>query len=594
MGGPLVTRSTARLSAEDYVVFTALLAVSTFIGLFFAWIDSRKKQPKDSDSMEEDYLVGGRSMSALPVALSLTASFMSSITVISTPAEIYYYGTMFLWFCVSYLLVAVIVSHVYMPFFYRHGYTSSYKYVEERFGALLKLMLCVIYTLNTIIYAGIVIYAPALAIEKVCGVDMDIAIGIMGTVCCIYTSLGGIKAVIWTDVVQYLSMYAGFCAIIYKGLVDLGPAQIFSVAQEHGRLRLDDFSLDPRTRHSVFACVLGGTFGLWLGLYGVNQSNVQRYVSCKSESEARKAVWLNSLALIVINATAAMSGLIMFAYYVDCDPLEAGFISAKDQLAPYLVLDKLGIYRGLPGLYLASACSGTLSTVSSGINAVCAILIDDLKLSLPLVRRHSYFFSRLIVFLSGIGAVLAAFVAKTMTGTVLQAAMSVNGIVAGPVLGLFTVGMFCPWVGEISVLLAFVASISSSVVMYIFNSPTPQFQKLLNVSTEMCSNATQATSMPPAGDVEPGSFEISYIYLSTSGLILTLVLSNVASLVCPPPTQNQRRPVLYSRLIWHISFFSKHWSEEAVDDNNLDAHNKCDKIALIEANCLESSVPSGD
>ena len=110
----------------------------------------------------------------------------------------------------------------------------------------------------------------------------------------------------------------------------------------------------------------------------------------------------------------------------------------------------------------------------------------------------------------------------------------------------------------------------------------------------MCLNATQATSMPPVADVEPGSFEISYIYLSTSGLILTLVLSNVASLVCPPPTQNQRRPVLYSRLIWHISFFSKHWSEEAVDDSDLDAHNKCDKIALIESNCVESSVPSGD
>ena len=325
----------------------------------------------------------------------------------------------------------------------------------------------------------LVIYAPALAIEKVCGVDMDIAIGIMGVVCCIYTSLGGIKAVIWTDVVQYISMYAGFVAIIYKGLVDLGPSKIFNVTKAHDRLIFNDFDLDPRTRHSAFSCVIGGTFGLWLGLYGVNQSNVQRYVSCKSESEARKAVWLNSAALIVINVTAALVGLIMFTYYVECDPLAAGFISAKDQLVPYLVMDKLSIYNGIPGLYLASACSGTLSTVSSGINAVCAILIDDLKDSFGIVKRNSYVSSRVIVFISGIGAIISAYVAKSLTGTVLQAAMSVNGIVAGPVLGLFTVGMFCPWVGSRPAIISFLLGIITASMMYIFNNPTEEFTNKL-------------------------------------------------------------------------------------------------------------------
>ena len=96
------------------------------------------------------------------------------------------------------------------------------------------------------------IYAPALAIEKVCGVNMDMAIAIMGIVCCIYTALGGIKAVIWTDVVQYVSMYAGFMAIIYKGFSDMGAQSVLNIAEEHGRIKFDDFSMDPRTRHSVW------------------------------------------------------------------------------------------------------------------------------------------------------------------------------------------------------------------------------------------------------------------------------------------------------------------------------------------------------
>ena len=242
----------------------------------------------------------------------------------------------------------------------------------------------------------LVIYAPALAIEKVCGVNMDLAIGIMGIVSCVYTALGGIKAVIWTDVVQYISMYAGFIAIIYKGFSDMGFSNVIENAENHGRFTMNNFSIDPRMRHSFFSCVLGGTFGLWLGLYGTNQSNVQRYISCKSESEARKAVWYNAIALILINFTAATAGLVMFSYYKDCDPLAAGFITAKDQLVPYLVMDKLSVFKGIPGLFLASACSGTLSTVSSGINAVCAILIDELKETFPFVKRNSYFSSRLI------------------------------------------------------------------------------------------------------------------------------------------------------------------------------------------------------
>ena len=94
-------------------------------------------------------------MSSFPVALSLTASFMSSITVISTPAEIYFYGTMFLWFCVSYLLVAFLTSRIYMPFFYRQGFTSTYQYIEKRFDRQFKLILCAVYTFNSVVYAGI-------------------------------------------------------------------------------------------------------------------------------------------------------------------------------------------------------------------------------------------------------------------------------------------------------------------------------------------------------------------------------------------------------------------------------------------------------
>ena len=191
----------------------------------------------------------------------------------------------------------------------------------------------------------LVVYAPAVAIEKVCNLPKNQAIAIMGVVCCIYTSLGGIKAVIWTDVVQYISMYAGFLALIWKGCKDMGVDFIYNTAFDNDRLVFDDFSMDPRVRHSVLSTVFGGTFGLWLGnhqvffarnvnfsgLYGTNQSNIQRYICCNSERTARKAIWMNSFALIAINITAALTGLIMFAYYVGCDPLSGRFLDMNKE-----------------------------------------------------------------------------------------------------------------------------------------------------------------------------------------------------------------------------------------------------------------------
>ena len=144
-----------------------------------------------------------------------------------------------------------------------------------------------------------------------------------------------------------------------------------------------------------------------------------------------------------------------------------------------MVLDKLQQYRGLPGLFLASACSGTLSTVSSGINSVCAILIEELKSRSSVCRENPYFSSRMVVFVSGIAATIVAFVAKSISGTVLQASMSINGIVAGPTLGLFTLGMLAPWVGSKSAGLGFSLGLLTGIMLYVFNDPTDEFTKKL-------------------------------------------------------------------------------------------------------------------
>ena len=159
--------------------------------------------------------------------------------------------------------------------------------------------------------------------------------------------------------------------------------------------------------------------------------------------------------------------------------LLAGVIEQKDQLVPYMVMQKLAEYKGLPGLFLASATSGTLSTVSSGINGVCAVLIDELKGNFRIIRQNTYVWSRIIVFIAGIFVIMAAYGADALGETVLQAAMSVNGIVAGPTLGLFSLGMFCPWISKAPAKIGYFAGLGLAILFYVMDNPTDEFTKPL-------------------------------------------------------------------------------------------------------------------
>ncbi|NXB98986.1 SC5A5 protein, partial [Orthonyx spaldingii] len=357
-------------SLWDYGVFGLMLLISTGIGLFHGLA-------KGGQKTSEDFFTGGRRMSALPVGLSLSASFMSAIQVLGVPAEAFRYGAKFLWMCLAQLINTALTAQLFLPVFYRLGLTSTYEYLERRFSRGVRLCGTVQYVVATMLYTGIVIYAPALILNQVTGLDIWASLLSTGAICTFYTTIGGMKAVIWTDVFQVFVMLSGFVAIAVRGaLLVGGPAEVLSIAANGSRLNFADFDPDPRSRYTVWTFLLGGTL-VWLSMYGVNQAQVQRYVACKSEREAKMALLVNQLGLFCIVASAVSCGLVMFALYRDCDPLLAGAIAAPDQYMPYLVLDIFESTPGVPGLFLACAYSGTLSTASTSINAMAAVTVED-------------------------------------------------------------------------------------------------------------------------------------------------------------------------------------------------------------------------
>ncbi|XP_008584298.1 PREDICTED: sodium-coupled monocarboxylate transporter 2 [Galeopterus variegatus] len=542
----------------DYVVFVALLIISSGIGVFFA-IKERKK------ATSSEFLVGGRQMSFGPVALSLSASFMSAVTVLGTPSDVYRFGASFILFFIAYAFVIIFTSELFLPVFYRSGITSTYEYLQLRFNKTVRYAATVTYIVQTILYAGVVVYAPALALNQVTGFDLWGSVFATGIVCTFYCTLGGLKAVVWTDAFQMIVMIVGFLSVLIQGSAHAGGIyNVFEQSANGSRLYIFDFDIDPLRRHTFWTISVGGTF-TWLGVYGVNQSTIQRCISCKTEKHAKLALYFNLLGLWIILLCAVFSGLIMYAYFKDCDPWTSGIISAPDQLMPYFVMEIFATMPGLPGLFVACAFSGTLSTVAASINALATVAFEDfIKICFPHVSdKLSTWISKGLCILFGVMCTSMA-VAASLMGGVIQAALSIHGMCGGPMLGLFFLGILFPfvnWKGALGGLLIGL-TLSFWVAIGAFIYPAPDSKTWpLPLSTDQCvqSNLTASVllelSRRPA--IADTWYSLSYLYYSAVGCLGCIIAGVIISFITGHQSGKDIQPLLIRPVCNLFCFWSK-------------------------------------
>ncbi|XP_067151007.1 sodium-dependent multivitamin transporter [Apteryx mantelli] len=422
----------------DYIIFALLLVLSSAIGLFYALSGGRQRTV-------QEFLLANRNMGFLPVALSLLATFQSAVAILGVPAEIYRFGTEYWFLGCSYFLGLLIPAHVFIPVFYRLRLTSAYEYLELRFNKAVRICGTVTFIFQMVIYMGVVLYAPALALNAVTGFDLWSAVLTMGLVCTLYTTLGGLKAVIWTDVFQTLVMFAGQLAVIAVGARRVGGiGRVWRVADEAGKISGIDLNPDPYERHTFWTLAFGGVF-MMLSLYGVNQAQVQRYLSSRSEREAVLSCYAVFPCQQIVLCLSCLTGLVMFVYDREHPLAPAHGRASSDQMVLYFVMDVLQDLPGLPGLFVACLFSGSLSTISSAFNSLATVTMEDLvRPHLPgLSESRATLLSKLLALGYGLLCLGMAYV-SSMMGPVLQAAISIFGMVGGPLLGLFCLGMFFP------------------------------------------------------------------------------------------------------------------------------------------------------
>ncbi|CAL4070302.1 unnamed protein product, partial [Meganyctiphanes norvegica] len=519
----------------DYLVLSLMLGGCLIIGVYQAFHGLR-----DAD----DYLLGGRQMKVFPVAISLFSSFISAIGILGFCGETYGHGLEASWQLVGAAIGILVISRLITPVLYPLKLTSINQFLGLRFNStfLQRLAMC-LGVVQALLYMGMCLYAPTIALGYVMPMDSNINIIILGIICTVYSTLGGLRAVVWVDVFQIGVMVIGVLTIITVACVDVGGVgQAWIIAEAHNRTNMFNLHFDVYERHNLLNLLLLGLFNDGFNM-GLTQASFQRVSSVPTLASAIGVLHFTALSLIVIGGLLFFMGICVFAVYADCSPLGLGLINSKDQILPYFVLDRLTILPGMPGLFVAAIFSGALSSISSALNGVVAMLWKDILQTLPAFAKCSKTtetrINKGLSLLVGMVMIMLAYL-SSLLGGILQAFNTLNGVTAGPMVGLFLMAVLLPWVNHYG---AAAGLISSWVLMAwvalgsFFYSPSPE---LLSMSTDGCphNNTTLGIATPVVvtdqiitpGWMTTNIYGISYCLLQIIGAIICILIGTLVSI----------------------------------------------------------------
>ncbi|GFR31354.1 sodium-coupled monocarboxylate transporter 1 [Trichonephila clavata] len=260
-----------KLGIVDYIIIIISLLIPSVIGIVFRFSGGKQKSIKE-------YFLAGKNASKLPVIMSITATTLSSIFMIGAPSEVYRFGPLYCLFAVTLGVGLLIVSHIFIPVYFQCNVSSIYEFLELRFGKLTRFTVSTLFTLQMVLYSSCVLYCPAIVLNAMSDVSVEAAIALCGCICTFYCFLGGLKAVLWTDVFQTFLMLMSLLALHITGIMEIGLNEIYKRASAGGRLHVLDFSPDLTKTYTIWNTMMRG-MGLAFGFYGTSQIQVQRFLS---------------------------------------------------------------------------------------------------------------------------------------------------------------------------------------------------------------------------------------------------------------------------------------------------------------------------
>src|SRR6266853_15875 len=286
---------------------------------YFVWIvyDGLRRS-KGTDKVD-GYFLGNRTLPWWAIGLSVVAAQMSAVTLVGTTGQAYLTGLRFIQFYFGLPLAMIILSVTAVPFFHRAKVYTAYEYLERRFDVRVRSLTSFLFLMGRAFSLGVTLTAPAVVMSAILGVRMELTVLIICIPMILYTTIGGVQAVAWTDVKQMVIIVSGMLAaavVLVLGIPrDVGVVQALHLAGATGRLKAVDFQFNLRETYTIWSGLIGGLF-LMLAYFGCDQSQVQRYLTAKSENEARHSLMMSAFVKIPLQLLVLSIGVLVFIFYL--------------------------------------------------------------------------------------------------------------------------------------------------------------------------------------------------------------------------------------------------------------------------------------
>ena len=494
----------------DLVVIAVYMVGMLVVGLRFA-----------KQTSTEQYFVAKRSIPAWAMGMSVFATLISSITFIAYPGN--GYGGNWAELVPGFMVIVVLalVGTVIVPFFRRVVRMSAFEYFERRFGYSVRAYTALGFAAGHFSKMGFVFYLVALTVRSLTGWDMHTVILVSGLVTVVYTYVGGLEAVIWTDVIQGFILWFGI-AISLVYLIALAPGgapAAFKLAWDNHKFDLG--TLDWTLSAKSFWVMAAYGFFWYLQKYTVDQTIVQRYLVAPTDREAIRGVGLGVLLCIPVWALFLLIGTLTWAYYKLSGEALPSFIAKADQVYPHFLVTH--IPAGLAGIIMASLFAAAMSTISSDLNCFAVVGVEDFyrRLRPAATDRERLLAGKVVVALAGALCTVVALLLARTNGNALSLYFTASSILAGGLFGVF--------------FLAFASTRACTTGVWIGIAANLLFT----------TYATLTSGKDRILDLGAWNFKWQGVMIGVIGHVLVVIFGYIGSLVFPP-----KQPADRSMTFW--------------------------------------------
>ncbi|MEM6633798.1 MAG: sodium:solute symporter [Bacteroidota bacterium] len=446
----------------DYTIVAIYLLGFLFLGRIFK-----------GEKTGKEYFLGGKSFGWFSLSLSTAATQISAISFISAPAFVgLKEGGGMIWLTYEFAVpLAMLFLMVFLvPPMYKAGLVSVYEYLERRFSSSTRALISGVFQISRAFATSIMIYAMALILTSVMEIPIWQTILIVGLVTLIYSYQGGMKAVVYGDVIQMIILFLGIIICFIAGLSHLGGWEAFTSQVDTARLtavNFDSMGLEKGDEFGFWPMLIGGFF-LYTSYYGTDQSQVQRLFSAQDLGTVKKTLFVNGLMRFPITLLYCIMGLII-GTLVASDPDFQALIPADkpDLMIPIFIRDYLP--HGILGVLMVAFLSATMSTLSSAINSLSAATVEDFfnrNKQLPDTKYSQY--SRVAVLFWGIVCMVLALYTGDIAKTVIEAINKIGSVFYGPILATFIAAIALKRVNYIGANIGLLVGVAVNVYLWLF------------------------------------------------------------------------------------------------------------------------------